>query len=114
MSLSIFSMQYGVLVELEGGGISSTTVTFEACFFASSLVTNNAEVKGSVETPETLATLLKGSLSLTEKQPWRLNAQLTCWIGSLSPGLLWGGIRRETVQSQMGFLQGRLILRGDR
>ena len=43
-------------------------VTFEACFFASSLAANNAEAKGSVETTETLATLLKGSLSPTEKQ----------------------------------------------
>ena len=67
--MSIFHIQYRVLVEPEGGGISSTTGTFEACFFTSSLAANNAEAKGSVETRETLATLLKGSLSLTsEKQ----------------------------------------------
>lgn len=67
-SLSIFHIQYRVFVELEGGGISLTTVTFEACFFASALVANNAVAKGSVETPETLATLVKDSLSPTEKQ----------------------------------------------
>ena len=38
-------------------------------FFASSFAANNAEAKGSLQTPEILATLVKGSLSLTEKQP---------------------------------------------
>ena len=66
---SIFHIQYRVFVEPEGGGISSTTVTLEACFFASSFAANKAEAKGSVEPPsETLATLLKGFLSRTERQ----------------------------------------------
>ena len=61
-------IQYRVFLEPEGGGISSTTVTFEACFFTSSFDANKAETKGSAESPsETLATLLKGSLSLTER-----------------------------------------------
>lgn len=55
-------------MEPEGGGISSTTVTVEACFFASSFVANKADEKGSLELPEVLATFIAGrSLSLKEK-----------------------------------------------